>query len=221
MERSTLYLIVIIAIIVVPIVVLGILAPWFPIWLSFFSVFLTPFAEPPASTLFIIGLSLSLNLIVQLFNRLLVDQDRRKRSQMEIQKYQALVKKARKTGSKKLQVRVQRRQKYIQKLQSNIAKNQFRPTLYYIIPFLIFFQILNGFYNPLGFPRIVAYFPFNIEVFIPSFFRGFGFGQYVPGAGFGMYFIWWYMIVGFSLSAFMNKIFGTSPPEMEHLEQEE
>jgi len=219
MNRSTIFLLVILALIVVPILVFGVLAPFFPLWLSVFSVYLYPFSDPPASTVFIVFLSLSLNLLVQVLNRLLIDQDRRKRSMVEIQKYQTLVQKARKSGSKKLQLRVQRRQKYIQKLQSNMAKSSFKPTLYYMVPFLIFFQILSGFYNPGGVPKIVAYFPFNFEIFIPSFFRA-GFGIYVPGLGYGMYFIWWYMLVGFSLSAVMNKIFGTAPPEMEYLEKE-
>ncbi|MHA2407370.1 MAG: EMC3/TMCO1 family protein [Candidatus Ranarchaeia archaeon] len=223
MDRSTILFVVIFAVIAGIVLIYGLvlplLAPIIPVWLNFFVVLLAPVSEPPMSAIFIVGLSLSLNLITQLANRLLIDQDRRKRSQMEIQKHQALVQKAKKTGSKKLQIRVQRRQKYIQKLQSGMAKSQFRPMLYYLIPFFIFFQILNGVYNPGGIAQIVAYFPFNIAILIPGFFRG-ALGVYVEGLGFGMYFLWWYMMVGFSLSAFMGKIFGTAPPELDTLETE-
>ncbi|MHA2059555.1 MAG: EMC3/TMCO1 family protein [Candidatus Ranarchaeia archaeon] len=223
MDRSTILFVLIFAAIAGIILIFGVVLPFLgpiiPVFLNFFSVLLAPVSQPPNSAVFIMALSLSLNLVTQLLNRLLIDQDRRKRSQLEIQKHQTLVQKAKKTGSKKLQLRVQRRQKYIQKLQSNMARSQFRPMLYYLVPFFIFFQILNGVYNPGGIPTIVAYFPFNIEIFIPSFFR-LGFGEYVTGFGFGMYFIWWYMIVGFSLSAFMGKIFGTAPPELDTLETE-
>jgi len=217
MEKITLLLLVLLLLMIVSILLLGFVAPIMGSWIAIISVYLQPFATPPASTIFIFGLSFSLNFLIQLLNRLIVDPERRKRNQLEIQKYQSLVQKARKTGSKKLQLRVNRRQKYIQKLQGNAAKNSMKPMLYYFIPFIIFFQILSGFYTPAGIPSIVAYFPFNFEIFIPYPMRP-TFGVYVEGIGYGMYFIWWYMIVGFSMSTVIGRIFGTNPPETDFLE---
>ncbi|MHA1916789.1 MAG: EMC3/TMCO1 family protein, partial [Candidatus Ranarchaeia archaeon] len=193
MEKSTMYMIVILLLLSAPVLILGVFAPYFPVILDAISVYLVPFKDLPMSTVFIAGLSLTLNLLVQTLNRLLVDQDRKKRSMIEIKKYQSLVQKARKSGSKKLQLRVKRREKYIQKLQGNQAKSGFKPMLYYMIPFMLFFQILNGFYNPGGVPTVVAIFPFNLDMIIPSFFRA-GFGTYIKDVGYGMYFVWWYML---------------------------
>ena len=68
MERSNILLLIIIAavagIILIFGVVLPFLAPILPAWIGFFQIVLAPVSEPPMSTIFIVGLSLSVTVMV-------------------------------------------------------------------------------------------------------------------------------------------------------------
>ncbi|MHA1861528.1 MAG: EMC3/TMCO1 family protein, partial [Candidatus Ranarchaeia archaeon] len=168
MEQKTwiILLILIIAAIIGITVFNAFIVPWISTVLNpFIATVLAPYAQPPASTLFIFVLSLGISMITQLVNRLLTDADRRNRILAEMKKFQELQRRAKRTGDKKLLIKVERRQKYIQKLQSEMMKMQFRPTLYFFVPFIILFQLLGGFYTD----HIIAILPFDIRYFLPDF----------------------------------------------------
>ena len=166
MEARTWRILIIIGIMAIVgyMIIIAVVLPWWGVAVTpFVNLLLLPFAEPPASTFFIFLISVSLSMTTQLLNRLLTDTNRRNRVNAEMRKFQELQKKAKTTGDRKLLLRVERRQKYIQKMQSDMMKNQFKPTLYFMVPFFIIFQLLGGFYTD----TVVAILPFDLRLIIP------------------------------------------------------
>ncbi len=220
-NKLQLILIIAMAAIVVIIITFAYILPWVNTSLTpWLAIVLFPFAEPPASTVFILGLSLGISTLTQLVNRLSIDITRRNRIMAELNKFQELQKKAKQSNDRRLLIKVERKKKYVQKIQSEMMKMQFKPTLYFMIPFFVIFQLLGGFYGS----SIVAILPFDLRLFIPeTFLLGFGQGLILPPEAmpfvpytsvFGIRFFTWYLLAGFGLSTIMTRLFGMQAPQI-------
>ncbi|MHA1715316.1 MAG: EMC3/TMCO1 family protein [Promethearchaeota archaeon] len=165
-----------------------------------------------------------LALTTNLLTRYVVDVKRMKRYTAEINKWKEQEKKAkalRERGlyDKKLEIKVKRKQKYIEKIQRNMATERMKPTFITFVPFIILFLILNYFVFPtfVPYPSVVAVFPFNIAKipFIgpmmgPVYHYQQQIAPYVINNGFYLYFIGWYTICMFGFNSILQKILGTA-----------
>jgi uncharacterized membrane protein (DUF106 family) len=178
--------------------------------------FLTPFYEglhsaglgtPPISTLFILGLSILLSIVISVVSRFVMDLDKINRYQKEIQLWNKAKAEAQRTANKRLYRKVKRKEKYIQKIQTKVMTERFKPMMFYIIPFFALFWILNGFYN--GYLPLVAGETARYVVILPFSFPVEWFGKNL-GAENLMYlpFVWWYAMTSFAFGAIIQRLFG-------------
>jgi len=73
-------------------------------------------------------------------------------------------KEARKTQNEKLMKKVKRRKSYIDRIQKEQMTTRCKPSLMFMIPFMLIFTILRSFFTyPDGSDSIVVILPFNID----------------------------------------------------------
>ncbi len=165
------------------------------------------FQTPPLSAIFIMLVSMSITLITNLTSRKVTDLRRLNRYQAEVKQYQEMQKEAERTQNEKLLRKVRRRKAYIERIQREMLTQRCKPSLIFIIPFLIMFQVLRGFYfDPAtGLDRVVAIVPFSVHKLLPFFTGWLG----VPTAyGFGMTFFGFYMMVGLGIGQILQRLMG-------------
>ncbi len=138
----------------------------------------------PNSTLFILLLSMSLSFLTALANRLLTNREQLSAWRKEIARWTADSKKARKSGDKKLLAKVKRKERHILKLQSKMTWKTMKVSLIFMIPFILIWQLLIGFYGG----TTVAY---------------------IPGFG-GLQLFLWYMLCSFASGTMITKALGVS-----------
>jgi len=163
--------------------------------------------EPPWSAIFIMFVSVFVSTLSNLAMRRFSDMRRLNRYQAEIKQYQEMEKEARKTQNEKLMKKVKRRKAYIDRIQREQMGARCKPSLIFLIPFMLIFTVLRSFYTtPAGTDTIVAIIPFNIQKVLP-FFQGL-IGT-ATAAGFGITFWGFYFLVGLGLSSILQRIMGT------------
>ncbi len=166
------------------------------------------FRDPPMSAILIMAVSVGITVVSNLAMLKFADVRRLKRYQAEIKAYQELSKKANESGNEKLLRKIKRRKPYIDRIQREMMTARCKPYMFFIIPFMLIFSLLNGFYvDPSGVPLVVAVIPFHLEKVMP-FLTGW-IGKPVVG-GFGMYFFGFYMLVGLGLGQMLQRVMGTS-----------
>jgi len=153
---------------------------------TFVSQLLEPYKYPPNSAIFILMLSIALSVLISVVNRILLDIDKLKRYEEKIRKWRQMYFKAKRTGDKKLLIKVERQSKYIQRLQSEVASERFKPVFIYLIPFWILFLVLNSVYKK------------SIVVFLPVA---------LPWLGDQLTFFWWYLLCNFAVGGPIQKLF--------------
>jgi uncharacterized membrane protein (DUF106 family) len=169
--------------------------------------------SPPYSAIFIMLVSLSVSTMSNLAMRRFADMRRLNRYQAEIKQYQEMEKEAKKTGNEKLLKKVKRRKAYIDRIQREQMSQRCKPSLIFLIPFMLIFTVLRTFYswpNAAG-DRIVAVLPFNIQRVLP-FLEGMIGTSTVNGVafgGFGMTYWGFYFLVGLGMSSILQRIMGT------------
>ena len=185
------------------------------LFVDFMNWFGTVFAvanDPPWSAIFIMLVSVFVSTLSNLAMKRFADIRRLNRYQAEIKQYQEMEKEARKTQNEKLMKKVKRRKAYIERIQREQMTARCKPSLIFLIPFMIIFTLLRGFYTNAGKDMIVAILPFNIQTVLP-FLQGM-IGTATIG-GFGMTFWGFYFLVGLGLSSILQRIMGTqvmTPP---------
>lgn len=163
--------------------------------------------EPPYSGIFIMLVSVAVSAMSNLAMKRFSDIRRLNRYQAEIKQFQEMEKEARKTQNEKLMKKVKRRKAYIERIQREQMTARCKPSLIFIIPFMLIFTVLRGFYTtPGGLDMIVAVIPFNIDKALPFLNGMIGTST---AAGFGMNFWGFYFLVGLGLSSILQRIMGT------------
>ena len=167
------------------------------------------FQTPPFSCVLIVGVSLFVSTLSNLAMKRFSDVRRLRRYQAEIKQYQEMQKEAERTGNEKLIRKIKRRKGYIERIQREMMSARCKPGLIFLIPFMIIFTLLRGFYfnDAAGIDRIVAIIPFNIQKVLP-FLEGM-IGIPTP-AGFGLTFMGLYFLVGLGLGQMLQRIMGVS-----------
>jgi len=116
-------------------------------------------------------------------------------------------KEAKRTQNEKLLKKVKRRKAYIDRIQREQLSSRCKPSLIFLIPFMLIFTVLRAFYTlEDGTEQIVAVIPFNIQKVLPFLV---GMGGRATEAGFGLTYYIFYFIVGLGLSSILQRIMGT------------
>lgn len=220
--------------------------------------------SPPESMWIVLGASLLLSITASAVNRIVLPVAKLRRYSREIRKWREAMAKAKEENNQKLILKLERKKKFIDRIQREQASSRFKPTLIYMIPFMALFYYLYGFYGFPGMermvPSIVAVLPINlgripgipfgmlggmvgpqyldfnwliwllggvscwpgIYLFaVPPDIQLFALlfmGVNIPAAadafsfipGFGVYFIWWYIISNFAFAGIFQRLFGVN-----------
>jgi uncharacterized membrane protein (DUF106 family) len=156
----------------------------------------------PGSTYFIILFNLTVAVLISLLTKLLIDVEKISRHQREIKTHQENKKKAMETADKKLWQKVQRREEYIKKIQSEMMFQQMKPMLVYFVPItIIFFLMRSAFVN-----IPIAWMPFRFPE-IPIIIRNVRYLDHLTWMGF----TGWYFLTSLGLGTFVRRFLGASP----------
>ena len=150
---------------------------------------------PPASTIFILFLSMLLSLITSLANRFLINQEQLRASRKEVADWTSEFREATKSGDKKLLAKLKRQQPRITQLQTKMTWQSMKVSFIFMIPFLLLWYL---FLTPLygGVPA-VAYIPG-----IPGFWEG-----SVSGRADLPIFLW-YLFCSFLFGTLWSRVLG-------------
>ncbi len=150
----------------------------------------------PSATLFMLSLAAGISLLTSLANRLLTNPKQSKEWRREIAEWNADFRKAQKEGDKKVLEKSMKKQKHIMQLQSKMMWQQMKVTLIFIVPLILIWQFLGGFFSIPNTGRFVpiAYFP--------------GVGPDLPLPIFNVSFIWWYLLCSMFFGTTFSHLFG-------------
>jgi uncharacterized membrane protein (DUF106 family) len=156
----------------------------------------------PGNTYFIILFNVLIAVLMSLLTRALIDVDKISRHQKEIKEHNANKKKAMDKADKKLWQKVQRREDYIKKIQSEMMIQQMKPMLVWFVPItMIFFLMRTAFLN-----IPIAWMPFRFpEIWI--IINNLKYYQNLTWMGF----TGWYFLTSVSLGQFVRRFMGASP----------
>jgi len=164
------------------------------------------FANSPYyfTSLLILGISFTLSTTSSLVTRKLMDVKRLTRYSKEIKKFKDLEKYVKESGDKRAVIKLKRKQKYIEKITRTVMWQRVKPTLIFIVPFMVLFFFLNMTFGN----TTCAMFPFNItKVPILNLFFRSPWGVWIP-LGLPLNFISWYIISSFGFTTIIQKLLG-------------
>ena len=146
--------------------------------------------DPPASTIFLMVLAFAVSALTTYISRRSVNVEEYRRAMEESSHAQQELMAAMRSGNQSRIQKAQQRQKGSQQTQMKNSNAQMKTSMYTMIPMLIMWQILGGFY---GRSTGVAWMPFNPILF-----------------GTKLNYITWYIICSFTASIIMRRVFGLS-----------
>ncbi|MCK4484317.1 MAG: DUF106 domain-containing protein [Candidatus Thorarchaeota archaeon] len=161
---------------------------------------LTPVGSMPLSAPFVAIVSVLVALLTTWATKKFSDVEQANADMEEIKAWQTKFNEARQTMNQELLEEVMADQGRIMKLQGSMLSSKMKPMCITWIPILAVYGILSTLFGATP----VAILPFHI-----TFLEGF-MGTNVEG-GFGLYFIWWYMLTGMSLGMMLRKFIGIGP----------
>ncbi|RLI35235.1 hypothetical protein DRO55_05480 [Candidatus Bathyarchaeota archaeon] len=142
----------------------------------------------PASTLFTLVISFIISLATTLLNRKLINKEQFMKWQEEINRWEAMMKRAKRTGDRKLLAKAKRQEPRIMQLRSRMMTQQMKGGAITFVPLLLVWQFLIGSFRDVP----VAYLPgLNGPLVMPFFI--------------------WYIICSFFVSTIVSRILGVSP----------
>lgn len=142
----------------------------------------------PLSTLFILLLAATISLLTSLARRLLTDPEKTKAWRREISEWNKKLRTAQKKGKKKKVKQLKKKQEQILQLQSKMMWQSLKVGILFIVPLLIIWQFLRGFFTD-----PIAYLP--------------GIGSVIPFINLGSLF-WWYMLCSFFFGTIFSHLLG-------------
>ncbi len=156
----------------------------------------------PGNTYFIILFNILIAVLMSLLTRALIDVDKISRHQKEIKEHNANKKKAMDSADKKLWQKVQRREDYIKKIQSEMMIQQMKPMLVWFVPItMIFFLMRTAFLN-----IPIAWMPFKFpEIWI--IISNLKYYENLTWMGF----TGWYFLTSIGFGQFVRRFMGASP----------
>lgn len=153
----------------------------------------------PFSTIFLFLLAALISMLTSLTNRLLTNPEKSKAWRKEISEWNKELQEARRGGDKKRLEKVMKKQSQILQLQSKMMWQSMKVTLIFIVPLIIIWSILGGFYtntaNKPPTPISIAYLPgvgpvFHVIIFSFSSL------------------LWWYFACSMMFGTLFSHVFG-------------
>ncbi len=137
----------------------------------------------------VLGIGIFVSLLITLITRRVVNWERMREIKAEVSAFQKELREAQRKQDMKSVHNLQQDQKRIMALQGQMMKENFKPTLFYIVPYFIFWFILMGIYGG----WVVAWLPFRLD--LPFF------GTWVSCG-----FLSWYLLTYFGSSQLWRKL---------------
>lgn len=137
----------------------------------------------------VLGIGIFISLLITLVTRRVVNWERMREIKAEVSAFQKELREAQRKQDMKSVHNLQQDQKRIMALQGQMMKENFKPTLFYIVPYFIFWFILMGIYGG----WVVAWLPFRLD--LPFF------GTWVSCG-----FLSWYLLTYFGSSQLWRKL---------------
>jgi uncharacterized membrane protein (DUF106 family) len=148
-----------------------------------------PAKEYPLSVLSVFLIAIVMAVISSGVTRLVVDIDLLRRRTSEVRAWQKEYTQALRSKDEKAIARLKKKEQTIKSAQAEMSKEQFKPLIFTIIPFFIFYYI---FYAVFGYNQLtVAVSPISL-----------------PFVGTNLNFWAWYLLSSFSVSSLIQRIFG-------------
>lgn len=149
---------------------------------------LGPAAEYPYSTITILLITIGMSTISALATRAVVDVDKSRRRMAEVREWQSAYQKALRAKDQKAVDRLKKKEQAIKNASAEMQKDNMKPLLITIIPFMLFYYIFWGVF---GFnTSVVAYSPLEL-----------------PFIGSTFIFWTWYFVTSFATSSLVQRIF--------------
>ena len=117
--------------------------------------------QPPYATLFIFVLTFAINIMMSYANKRSMDLDAYRKMMIGSARARKELMEAMKTGNQRRISKAQQKQNVLMKEQQKASSGRMKLTMYVMIPFLLIWQVLNGFFGK----TIIAYMPFNAPFF--------------------------------------------------------
>lgn len=147
--------------------------------------------QRPYATLFILSIAASISLLTTLVNRLITNPAKSKASRKEVTEWNKELREAQRGKDKKTVERLMKKQQYIMQLQTKMMWNSMKVSLLFLIPLLLMWQVLGGFYSNIP----------NIAIFP-------GLGPILPLPIFNTPLIWWYLLCSLLFGTAFSHVFG-------------
>jgi len=120
--------------------------------------------QPPLSTLFMLGLSTAISFATSIANRVVIDMDEYKQWMIESQHVRQELMEAMKGGNKRRIAKAQKQQQDMMKTQQKMMGDRMKIMLFFMIPFLLIWQLLGRFFKGIDF---IALMPFTAPWIAP------------------------------------------------------
>ncbi len=143
--------------------------------------------QPPYATLFILVLTLAINMVMSYANKRSMDLGAYRKMMIESARARKELMEATKSGNQRRISKAQTKQSELMKAQQKASSGRMKLTMYVMIPFILIWQVLNGFFGK----TIIAYMPFNAP-FFPE--------ELTIGS--------WYLLCSLSVNIVLSRIIG-------------
>ena len=147
--------------------------------------------DPPVSTLFLMVLAFAVSALTTYISKRSMNVEEYRKSMEESSHAQQELMAAMRSGNQRRIQKAQQRQKGSQQAQMKNSNAQMKTSMYTMIPIMIMWWILGGFY---GRSVGVAWMPFNPVLW----------------SGTKLNYVTWYIICSFTASIIMRRMFGLS-----------
>jgi uncharacterized membrane protein (DUF106 family) len=143
----------------------------------------------PYSTVFILLLAALISLMTTLVNRRFTNPEKSKAWRREISDWNRELREAQRNKDKKATEKLMKKQQYVMQLQSKMMWQSMKVSLLFLVPLLLMWNILGGFYGVTP----IAYFP--------------GVGYNLPLPIFSGSLIWWYLVCSLLFGTAFQHVF--------------
>ena len=148
----------------------------------------------PYSTLFIFGIAGLVALLTTFVNRLLTDPKKSKEVRKEVGEWNKELREAQRAKDKKTIEKLMKKQQYIMQMQTKMMWSSMKVSLLFLIPLLLMWQVLGGFFTNNGVQIAIAIFP--------------GVGATLPLPIFNTSLIWWYLLCSLLFGTTFSHLLG-------------
>lgn len=117
---------------------------------------LSSLQQPPASTILILLISLTISLVTTIANRMVIKMDEFKKFTIESTHLRQELMSAMRGGNQRQIAKLQKQQQDMMKVQQKMTMDRMKIMLFFFIPFILIWQVLGNFFQ-----GIIAFMPFE------------------------------------------------------------